>query len=269
MTISSEVGAEYRSRGIISQTFDLADHSVLADLRRDAPSFRAEVEAHRAAGERRVPYGLTDAIVRVAHDGHIDGVVRAILGDSERWVMWGANIQQGTPNDAGSWHVDLESRLWPSITIAVGLEGCSQDNSTRYIPYSQKVFEAPAILADRYDDNQALNACRQANGRCREIISPQDFATGRFYAFDARGWHSGELSTSGDRTMLFLHYHQASEQRIPLMLDYQTKRWSTDAAPYVAGPDLEPTQPVTDQVRRPPSPTAERLRRLRHRLTLR
>lgn len=40
-------------------------------------------------------------------------------------------------------------------------------NSTRYIPYSQDIFEAPAILTDRYDDRDRLEIIAHESVHCR------------------------------------------------------------------------------------------------------
>ncbi len=262
---TAEHGVEYRERGVVTDTFPLADADVVSRLIDDVASFDAAVMADREAGRHRVPYRITDAIREVAHDDHIVGLVEAVLGSDERWVMWGSNIQSGTPNQAGSWHVDLESRLWPSITVAVGLAGCTEANSTSCIPYSHELDRTPAILRDQGDRAEAIAVAAGLDPRCRDVVAPVGFATGRFYAFNARIWHSGEISTSSDRVMLFMHYQRARDRRVPLMLDYAQKRWADEAAPYLSGPSPAGIDlPVNTEVHRPPSSRRRRIvRRLR------
>lgn len=257
-------GREYRERGVVLDTFPLADPSVIPRLTDDAVEFERAVRDDRASGRHRVPYAITDAIRDVAHDANITALVEAVLGSGQRWVMWGSNIQSGTPNQAGSWHVDIESHHWPTITVAVGLDGCTSANSTRCIPFSHGLPRSPMILDDRSDTDEALAAATALDPRCSEVIAPRDFATGRFYAFNARSWHSGEIATSGDRTMLFLHYQSAADPRIPLMTSYADKTWSKEPAPYLVGPSPSGVDlPVNTTLYRPPSPLRRRLARLK------
>jgi|SoiMethySBSTD1v2_1073268.scaffolds.fasta_scaffold1755110_1 hypothetical protein len=124
---------EYRERGFLAQARPLADPSVLPALLADEPAFAAALESIHAEGRRGVPYLLTDAIRRVARDATILATVETILGPRE-WVMWGANIRRATPNQAQAWHVDLESLLWPTVTVAIGLAGCTPESATSCIP---------------------------------------------------------------------------------------------------------------------------------------
>ncbi len=257
-------GREYRERGVVADTFPLADPSVLERLLDDAAAFKSAVSDDRAAGRQRVPYAITDAIRDVANDANITSLVEAILGSDQRWVMWGSNIQSGTPNQAGSWHVDLESYQWPTITVAVGLEGCTSANSTRCIPFSHGLQRTPSVLRDRSDTSEALATAGALDHRCSEVTVPSEFATGRFYAFNARSWHSGELATSDDRVMLFLHYQSAADPRIPLMTSYAEKTWIREPAPYLVGPPRPGlAQPVNTALYRPPSSLRRRLARLK------
>ncbi len=259
-------GLEFRERGVVADTFSLADLSVLPSLLQDATTFERAVRDDRAAGRHRVPYAITDAIREVAHDHNIITLVEAILGSDQRWVMWGSNIQTGTPNQAGSWHVDIESFQWPTITVAVGLDRCTTANSTRCIPYSHGLPRTPSVLSDRSNTTEALTTAGHLDRRCSEVIAPRDFATGRFYAFNARCWHSGESATSTDRVMLFLHYHSADDPRVPLLTSYSEKTWAREPAPYLAGPSRPGhSQPVNTSLYRPPSANRRRIARLKAR----
>lgn len=184
------------------------------------------------------------------------------LGETHRWVMWGSNIQTGTPNAAGAWHVDLESFLWPSLTVAVGLEHCTTANATRYIPWSHLLDTTPSALNDREDEAEALAATRSLDPRCDRVVEPAGFGDTTFFGFNARGWHSGNPTASMRRTMLFLHFQRASEPRVPLMLDYERKQWSRTPAPYIVGPSVAGGRnDVEREVYRPPSRRRTRLKR--------
>jgi hypothetical protein len=211
---------EYERLGYLAQAIPLADASVLPELLADETAFSEELGSMRAEGRRGIPYLLTDAICRVARDPAILDTVEAILGTREL-VMWGANIRRATPNEAHRWHVDLESLLWPTITVAVGLSGCSPESATWCVPGTHLLSrQAPASEIELLSHA----APKQFSG----------FGNGRFYVFNARIWHRGDPKTSGERVVAFLHYQRASEPRIPLMLDHQKELWSRDASPFIA-----------------------------------
>lgn len=256
-------GAEYHERGVIADTFELAQPGALELLRSEMPEFLAEVAANREAGLHRVPYRRSPGIDAIAQDERIAALVREVLGADERWVMWGANIQTGTPNEAGAWHVDIESFRWPSITVVVGVDGCEASNATRCLPYSHRFENAPAVLPDRSDDDAVMAYARKVDPRCGGPEAPVGFADGRFYVFNARAWHTGETATSRDRTVLFLHYHSASAKRIPLMKSYEDKTWFNEPAPFLAGPEPDPLRPqaVNAELEDTPSAWRQRLRR--------
>ena len=115
--------------------------------------------------------------------------MQSLLGPDEPWVMWGPNIRRGTPNAAHTWHVDLESWYWPSITVVVGLDGCSAENATRYIPYSHELKHAPTVAPNKTDEACILRTAKSLNRRCQDVRTFADFGAGRFYAFNAKGWH--------------------------------------------------------------------------------
>jgi hypothetical protein len=209
---------EYRKRGFLAQSCPLADPSVLPVLLAEEPMFASALESLRTEGRHAVPYLLTDAIRRVAQDSSILASVEAILGTGE-WVMWGANIRRATPNQAHVWHVDLESLLWPTVTVAIGLAGCTPQSATWCIPGTHLRYEAPPLT-----EAEVLSC-----GTPEQIAG---FGDGRFYVFNARVWHQGDPAVSRDRVVLFIHYQRAADPRIPLMTDYVLQTWAMEAAPY-------------------------------------
>ena len=167
-----------------------------------------------------MPYLETDAIRCVAEDAAVVSVVEAILG-TRNCVMWGANIRRATPNQASVWHVDLESLLWPTVTVGIGLEGCTPTSATWCVPGTHRLRQAPPLT-----EAEVLS-----HGRPEQIAG---FGDGCFYTFDARVWHRGDPTTSQERVMLFLHYQRAKDPRIPMMEDYVRQTFSTNAAPFFA-----------------------------------
>jgi ketosteroid isomerase-like protein len=209
---------EYRQRGFLAAARALADASVLPELLADEAVFTAELARMEAEGRRGVPYLLTEAIRRVARDAAITGVVEDILGTAE-WVMWGPNIRWATPNQADVWHVDLESFLWPTVTVAVGLAGCTPESATWCLAGTQGRRVMPPST-----EREVL-----AEGAAEQMTG---FGDGRFYVFDASVWHRGDRETSRERVMLFLHYQRARDRRIPLLVDYYKQLWAPEASPY-------------------------------------
>lgn len=236
-TDTIDVRSEYESTGMVRQALPLADQEILERLRADAPRFANAVAEMREQNLRRVPYEFTPAIEQVAADPALTGVIEQIL-DDERWVAWGANIQIGTPNAAHEWHTDIESDHWPTITVAIGLSGCREENATRYLPGSHRFPASPQECGDPTDDELVLATARMLDSRTQEIVRFVGFGDGRFTIFDASGWHCGDAEPSADRLALFLHYQRADDPRIPYMRDFTTNSWFEEAAAFMPNPRL-------------------------------
>lgn len=234
---------EYRARGFLRDSFALSDPTLLPMLCRDVTLFDAKLAQWQALGYSRVPYQFTEAIERVAGDAAIRAVVEALLGTDE-WVVWGPNILRETPDAASRWHVDLESGYWPSVTVAVGLNGCSARAAIWCLPGTHLLARAPAWCGDNSDTDRVLRSAR----RTKPDVGPPEqfeaFEDGRFYVFDARTWHRAAPGTRTDRLVLFLHYQPARARRVPLVLDYIRHRWSREATAYLARPGVKPVTTV-------------------------
>jgi hypothetical protein len=221
---------EYGRDGMVRTCLALADPTILDDLKADAAVFDEAVDRLRRDGERRVPYRLTGATSRVAHDTSLLAAVREILGQHDV-VMWGANIQRQVPNQADRWHADVESWHWPTVTVVVGLDGCDEGSTTRCIPGTQHLRRWPPSTAD---DATVLRAARRKNDCPEGIVRFDSFGDGRFYLFNARCWHCGHADGAQEKLALFLHYQLARDPRIPRMKNYRHSTWFDEPAPYVA-----------------------------------
>ena len=243
VVLTHEQRREYRERGFLRESFPLSDATLLPELCRDVAPFDAQRAEWEALGYARVPYLFTDAIERVARDTAIRTVVETLL-DSDAWVVWGSNILRESQNGTPHWHVDLESRYWSMVTVAVGLSGCSAPASISFLPGTHGLTRAPAWCGDDTDTDRVLRSARRAKP---DVGAPEQFATfgdGRFCAFNARTWHRGSPGTSTDRLVLFLQYQLADAPRVPLLLDYARHSWSAEAAAYRASPGAQPTTRV-------------------------
>jgi hypothetical protein len=243
---------EYRERGFLRESLPLGDASPLPQLCRDAAVFDAKVAEWQARGHARVPYLFTEAIERVACDAAIRVVVEALLG-TDAWVVWGPNILREAPNAAPRWHVDLEARYWASVSIAVGVSGCTPASAIWCLPGTQVLARTPFSSGNDADTDLVLASARRAKPDCGPPEQIAGFGDGRFYALDAKTWHRGAPGTSMERLVLFLHYQAADAERVPLMLDYERHRWSRMPAPYLAGPGATPVTRVA------PLPVRERV----------
>jgi hypothetical protein len=240
---AAEQWREYRARGFLRQSFALSNPTLLPELCRDVAQFDRKLAEWQALGYARVPYLFTAAIERVAHDEAIRMVVEAALG-TDRWVVWGPNILRETPNAASRWHVDLESQYWPSVTVAIGLSGCSAQSAIWCLSGTHLLARTPAWSGNDSDTDRVVRSARRAKPEVGPPEQVEGFGDGRFYVFDARTWHRGDPGPSADRLVLFLHYQRADARRVPLVLDYMRHRWSREAAPYIAGPGATPARAV-------------------------
>lgn len=225
--------AELQRDGFVANALGLAEPETARAVAADRGLFDAALRTIHAAGQVRVPYLMTEAIVGLARDAAVREAVRAVLGTDE-WVLWGPNVRVATPNAAHEWHVDLESLLWPtSVTLAVGLEGCAPAGATWFVPGTHRAGRGPG-------PDDALD------GRGVQVAG---FGDGRFYAFDASCWHRGDPAASVGRVVLFAHVQRAAEPRVPWMLDYRVNEWAREPAPYWATPECTA---VNEAVHRPP-----------------
>jgi hypothetical protein len=242
---------EFRERGFLRESFALADPSPLPQLCRDVALFDAKREEWEAAGHAGIPYLFTDAIEHVARDAAIRAVVEAVLG-TDAWVVWGPAIFRETPDAAARWHVDLDARYWPSVSVAVGLSGCSPDTVLSYLPGTHRLDGTPFSWSDGADTDRVLRRARRTNPECGPPEETTGFGDGRFYAFDGKIWHRGAPGTTTTRLILFLHYQNARAERVPLMLDYKRHRWSREPSPFLAAPEVSAVTTVA------PLPVRER-----------
>lgn len=236
-------------RGFAANAIALANPALITPVLADAPVFEALAADLAREDIRGVPYRVTDAIVAIAHDAALAQAVEEIL-QTRSWVMWGSNIRKSVPNQAQQWHADIESVLWPTLTVAVGLRDCGEDSATWFIPGSHSIGKGPARVVENCASTADVAA--KAHTIAPHCGNPQrvnGFRTGRFYLFNARSWHRADPAGSTDKLVLYLHFQPARDKRIPHMLDYSRHRWSRAACPFVA---CAMCDDLNTQVYRPP-----------------
>ena len=82
---------QIRILGFVRDSRSLADPSVLSALAAEELAYSEAAAEIAATGDKRVPYLLTDAVVRVSFDPNVAAFVDELLDDEPGWVMWGAN----------------------------------------------------------------------------------------------------------------------------------------------------------------------------------
>jgi hypothetical protein len=234
---------EYRERGFLRESFALGDPTPLPQLCRDVAEFDRTLTEWQTRGHARVPYLFTAAIERITNDTAIRVVIEALLG-TNAWVVWGPHILRETPQAASRWHVDLESQYWPSVTVAVGLSGCSAHSAIWCLPGTHLLTRTPAWSGDDSNTDRVLRSARRARPEVGQPEQFEAFGDGRFYVFDAKTWHRASAEAATNRLVLFLHYQPADARRVPLVLDYMRHRWSREAAAYLAGPGSQSASKV-------------------------
>ncbi len=222
--------------GMIAACGQLANFSVTEILKAELPLFDQELERYKKNGQRRVPYLNTPGVKAATFDKNLMTYVSEALG--EPWVMWGANLRRGIPNRADLWHVDLESTIWRCLTVVIGVSGCHENNSTRFISHSH-CFEKAVPEGHNSDEYPTVLDAAAAQDRRCQVKSFTGFGNGSFYGFDARGWHAGPKGIGEERLMLYMHFHPSRCPRIPLMRDYKKMIYFDKPAPYLSMDDQE------------------------------
>lgn len=238
LTNIDQLRVEYKETGLVQQCFPLSDSSLLPHLITEYES-EFEKQIQKNLSLNRVPYKVTETIRKAAHDHNISKVIKSVLGESEPWVMWGANIQSGTPNQAYEWHADFESVRFPTITLMLGLQGCSELNATTCIPFSQHLKGGPGRKWCNASAEDIIQHANSLDARCNTMEKFSDFGDGKFYIFNAKTWHAGDITSSRSRMLLIMHYQKASDPRIPFMKNYKTADWFSFPAPYIVEEGFE------------------------------
>jgi hypothetical protein len=221
-------------------SFALNDPKLVAALRRDLPMYLTEIERMRSQNLFRVPYLLTQSIIDAANDRGILQVVWAVL-ETDDILMWGPNLQIGTPNEAGVWHTDIESWLWPTVTVVVGLAGCQQENAPN-------VSRGHKILNTSH--GQCLLGITPIPERCfkerklwMKVATRLSLLTGSpmesvICSTPSAGTREPKSKSTG-RKLLFLHYSRAEDTRILYMEDYERRTWFEFPATWMRIGDAE------------------------------
>ncbi len=149
-------------------------------------------------------------------------------------LAWGVSAMRKGPGDRHPWHIDVEHRDWPGVSVFLGLSGTVPGRSgLKFIGGSQRLPSPPAGL----DDAAALACARAQQPDCSLDYPP--VGDGEFILFDGPVWHASHNSGDGVRIAAILQYCAPSARvRIPLSFG-GSPAWHADPPPcvLVAGVD--------------------------------
>ena len=138
--------------------------------------------------------------------------IKAILGPD--LIVWGQCITVRKPGQEHRWHVDVEHRRWPGVSVFVGLKGISQGSTLKVVSHSHKIKETPQGLKLK-NDEAVIEKAREFQPSSRLIAV--DLKESEFFMFDGTLWHASHNSSEQTRTAMVIQYSRPSAQvQIPL-----------------------------------------------------
>jgi ectoine hydroxylase-related dioxygenase (phytanoyl-CoA dioxygenase family) len=159
---------------------------------------------------------------------------RSILGPA--LMLWGSEIVMKEPAQIHRWHVDVETRRWPSMNVWIGLENVNRNCSLKIIPGSHRYAESPQELETKIglnikDDDDVLRAARRFDPAAQILV--MDLKPGEFYMFEGSTWHGSDNTTDKIRSALLFQYSMPMvEPKIPISFGIPTQ-WHDYSPPVV------------------------------------
>src|SRR5262245_7973482 len=161
--------------------------------------------ADEAAFERRPWYKSMHAYLptfgRLASHPAIVTRVASILGPDI--IAWGMTTSTLRPGQRHRWHVDIEHRRWPGVSVFIGLRNIARGSSLKVISGSHRV-DCPPGAGGRLSDAEALSACRKVESNSELVTA--EIGEGEFFIFHGRLWHGSHNRTWRVRTALIAQY---------------------------------------------------------------
>lgn len=160
--------------------------------------------------------------------------VKRVIGPDV--ICWGATVTVVPYGHRRRWHVDVEHKRWPGVSVFVGLRHLSDLSTLKVMPGTHRLQEIPQELSGNSDD-EVEQAARQAG--CTSSVTAVSMKTGDFFIFAGRLWHGSHNLAPATRLALILQYTAPSEKiAAPLNWD-EPIIWSPNQLPCVlaAGTD--------------------------------
>jgi hypothetical protein len=168
------------------------------------------------------------AYCRVASHPAIVDRVASVLGPDV--IAWGMTTSTLRPGQRHRWHVDIEHRHWPGVSVFIALRNISHGSSLKVISGSHRI-DASLSASDLPNDADALAACRNVQPTSKLVTVEQ--REGEFFLFHGRLWHGSQNRTWRIRTALIAQYARPDAQiAIPLNYD-EPIRWHAHRPPCI------------------------------------
>jgi Phytanoyl-CoA dioxygenase (PhyH) len=168
------------------------------------------------------------AYCRLALHPAIVARVASILGPDV--IAWGVATSTRRPGQRHRWHVDVEHRRWPGVSVFIALRNVARGSSLKVISGSHRVDNPPGP-SGLTSDEQVLAACRKSRP-ASELVTVE-LREGEFFIFDGRLWHGSHNRTLRTRTALIAQYARPdAEIAIPLNYD-EPIRWHSHRPPCI------------------------------------
>jgi len=160
------------------------------------------------------------AFARLAAHPAIVARLASILGPDI--IAWGMATSPLRPGQRHRWHVDVEHRRWPGVSVFIPLRNIAPGSSLKVVNGSHRIEDAPPT-AGRLSDAAALAAARRWQPASE--LATVDLGVGDFFIFHGRLWHGSHNRTWRFRTALIAQYARPdAEIAIPLTYD-EPIRW--------------------------------------------
>jgi hypothetical protein len=166
------------------------------------------------------------AFGRLAAHPAIVARVASILGpDVIAWGMTSSNLR---PRQRHRWHVDVEHRRWPGVSVFIALRNIAPGSSLKVVSGSHRIEETPPT-GGPVSDAAALAASRRLQPASE--LDTVELGEGDFFIFHGRLWHGSHNRTWRIRSALIAQYARPdAEIAIPLTYD-DPIRWHTYRPP--------------------------------------
>ena len=164
----------------------------------------------------------------IANHPAIVNRIKAVLGPD--LIVWGLCITIRRPGQVHRWHVDVEHRRWPGVTVFLGLKGTSQKSTLKMISESHKINAMPQELKIK-SDAAAVEKAQEFQPSSQLVAV--NLNEGEFFIFDGLLWHGSHNTDKQSRMAMVIHYSRPNVRvQIPLNWD-EPIVWSSTSPPCV------------------------------------
>jgi hypothetical protein len=221
--LSAEERSRYERDGWVGTypLFDPVEVRRLSALRNPTlahitPPNDLALATHPEAFERRPWFKSMHTVMPEYYDAAchpaIVGRVASVLGPDV--LAWGLALTRSSPGNVHRWHVDIEHRRWPGVSVYIGLVNSDRDSTLKVLTGSHRMPERPQAYGVE-DDAGALAAVQPTVPAAEVVRMP--IGPGEFFLFHGRLWHGSHNTGSHTRLAMIIHYSRPDVRvQIPL-----------------------------------------------------